>query len=153
MYSNKVKRKVMSVLTHVVLGQNMSRLGSNLGHKYIICFCSLDDNRKIIVAWDWKHKKSRLPGTKNIKNCDALGGKKRVNNYDAIVQSVHSFPVSVILNRMFHYATVCFWQADIYRVAKEVGIMISLPHFWQKCGCRSCAMIIHFSAFVHSLCL
>jgi len=41
-----------------------------------------------------------------------------------IVQSVRTFLVSVILKRTFDCGTVCFWQADIYRVVKEVEIMI-----------------------------
>ena len=90
-----------------------------------------------MVLWGKKYKNYGALGGKNTKNYGALGkkgGKMKIlvawnkkilkTVIAVIVQSVHTFLVSVILNRTFDCATVCFWQADIYRVVKEVGIMI-----------------------------
>ena len=76
------------------------------------------------MAWTKNIRSHACKGQKNKKNHGNVEKKGGGNDYNAIVQSVHPFLVSVILNRTFHCATLCFLQADIYRVAKEVGTMI-----------------------------
>jgi hypothetical protein len=81
-----------------------------------------------------------LAGAKNRKDLGAFGRKKEkmkiivawnkkilITVIADSVQSVYSFLVSVILNS----TTVCFGQADIYRIAKDVEIMI-VCHIFER---------------------